>query len=435
MRVFLISFFLISFFGVFAQSGWDWGNDKITAQRKYQYIQTYMQSKRYIECRPTVNWLLVNTPNLHKELYNRAAVVYKESEKVETNSIKKIELQDSLLLIYDNWMAKFGSPQSNPAILNSKGKVYYKFYKARTAIDLNALQVFYHEVLEVNGPKTYSINVKYYMAIVLKRKKLNQLTDEELFNSYNFSITTLEQKKIAKKGNEKAIGQIDKTEAQILSSLMKSVAMKCSTVENHFKPLYQASPNNPELINSIRLLLHKNKCEDTPFYLEIVKQVAVNEPTAVRYSYIGELELNNRNIDSAVYYFKEALKIETDLENKSKLYFQLAKIANKKGRKTEARAYAKKVISTGFQQSKAHIYIGDLYFNSANVCGSDDELIERSIYIAAYLEYEKGGDVNKMNAAKAQFPSMEDIFVQSKKQGDIINTGCWINENVPLKKR
>ena len=51
MRVLLIAFLLVPIYGLFAQSGWDWGDDKITAQRKYQYVQTYMKSYESImEC-------------------------------------------------------------------------------------------------------------------------------------------------------------------------------------------------------------------------------------------------------------------------------------------------------------------------------------------------------------------------------------------------
>ena len=76
-----------------------------------------------------------------------------------------------------------------------------------------------------------------------------------------------------------------------------------------------------------------------------------------------------------------------------------------------------------------------MYYGSGNDCANSDEITARSIYIAAYLEYEKAGNTQKMNNAKKQFPSMEDIFVKSKKEGDIVNTGCWINKDVPLKKR
>jgi tetratricopeptide (TPR) repeat protein len=273
------------------------------------------------------------------------------------------------------------------------------------------------------------------MAIVLKRKKLNELTDEQLLESYNFAIGTLEKKKDSKEGNKKEIEKINNTETQILNSLVQAISLECSSIENYFKPLYEASPNNYDLANSIRLLLSKNNCENSSFYLLIVKHVSKHEPSVARFTYIAGLELNNNQIDSATHYFKEALQLETENANKTKLYFELARIANKKGNKTQARLYARKVIATGHQENEAYTYIGNLYFNSANVCQSKDELIKRSIYIAAYLQYQKAGNKAKMALAKAQFPSMEDIFVQSKKEGDVINTGCWINEDVPLKKR
>ena len=435
MRYFLIYLLVFSFSTPAAQSGWDWGNDKITAQRKYQYLQTYMQSKHYSECRSNVNWLLVNTPNLHKELYNRAAVIYKACEKTEENESNKVTLQDSLLWVYDTWLIKFATPQTSPSILNKKGKIYYKYYKTRGNIDLAELQGFYFKALDANQENTYRTNIKYYMAIVLKRKKSNELTDEQLLESYNFAISTLEKKKASQKGNQKEIDKINSTETQILNSLVKSISLECSSIESYFMPRYQASPDNYDLANSIRLLLNKNDCDESSFYLEVVKYVSRHAPSAARFSYIAGIELNNNHIDSATYYFNKALKIETESAEKSKLYFALARIENKKGNKTEARVYARKVLATGHQKNEAYTYIGNLYFNSGNVCDSKDELIKRSIYIAAYFQYEKAGNSAKMALAKAQFPSMEDIFVQSKKEGQVINTSCWINEDVPLKKR
>ena len=100
MKIIAIAFLLSISFGVFAQNGWDWGTDKIAATRKYQYLTTYMQSKRYQECRSATNWLLVNAPNLNVDLYKRASVVYKECAKVSEGE-DLVVVQDSALLVYD----------------------------------------------------------------------------------------------------------------------------------------------------------------------------------------------------------------------------------------------------------------------------------------------------------------------------------------------
>ena len=49
--------------------------------------------------------------------------------------------------------------------------------------------------------------------------------------------------------------------------------------------------------------------------------------------------------------------------------------------------------------------------------------------------YRRAGLGDKANQAKAQFPSMEEIFNENLEVGESLNTGCWINENVTLSKR
>jgi tetratricopeptide (TPR) repeat protein len=435
MRFLLLSFLVFSFSGLFSQNGWDWGKDKLPAMQKYKYVQTYMNSKHYTECRPTVNWLLVNTPNLNSELYNRAAVVYKESEKIATDPLKKIALQDSVLWIYDTWIQKFGSDETTPAILNSKGKVYYKYYIKRDSVNLADLQSFYKNLLQINKGATSNKNVKYYMSIVLKRKQAKKITDNELLDAYTLAIKTLTLRREAYKGDQTELDRVNRTEKKVINSLVKYVSLDCQSIVMYFQPLFVESPTDNELQTSIQLLLNKNNCKKEPLYLEVVKAITVSKPTSEQYIKIAEMELNNSNSDSAVHYYNKALKIVSTRKEQGEIYYKLAKIANQKRDRTGARNYARKTIATGFYLKEAHTLIGDLYYNSGTVCKSDNELIDRSIYIAAYLQYEKAGDQTKMSAAKTQFPSMEDIFVQSKKEGDIINTGCWINEDVPLKKR
>jgi hypothetical protein len=79
--------------------------------------------------------------------------------------------------------------------------------------------------------------------------------------------------------------------------------------------------------------------------------------------------------------------------------------------------------------------VGDLYMNS-NECFKKVNVAEdRLIYIAAYDEYAKSGNQAKMAAARAQFPSKEDIFLLNWKSGEVKSTGCWVSESVTLRTR
>jgi hypothetical protein len=76
-----------------------------------------------------------------------------------------------------------------------------------------------------------------------------------------------------------------------------------------------------------------------------------------------------------------------------------------------------------------------LYY-SANECKKlESQAQDRLIYIAAYEMYAKAGNSQKMAAAKALFPSKEEIFLLNWKTGEQKNTGCWVGETVTLKTR
>ena len=75
---------------VLAQNGWDWGGDKIAATRKYQYLTTYMQAKKYQDCRQATNWLLINAPNLNVDLYLSGEVSEKTPAAAKESNITYI---------------------------------------------------------------------------------------------------------------------------------------------------------------------------------------------------------------------------------------------------------------------------------------------------------------------------------------------------------
>ena len=74
--------------------------------------------------------------------------------------------------------------------------------------------------------------------------------------------------------------------------------------------------------------------------------------------------------------------------------------------------------------------------NSFEDCKQGQSRVQdRSIFIAAYNMYKLAGSSTGMLNAKAQFPSSEEIFNESREVGDQISTGCWVNETVTLDRR
>ena len=55
--------------------------------------------------------------------------------------------------------------------------------------------------------------------------------------------------------------------------------------------------------------------------------------------------------------------------------------------------------------------------------------------ISDYEMYQKAGNSKQMEAAKSQFPSIEEIFNESYEEGQKITVDCWINESVTIQRR
>ena len=104
--------------------------------------------------------------------------------------------------------------------------------------------------------------------------------------------------------------------------------------------------------------------------------------------------------------------------------------------KVAAREYANKALSVDPSLKDAYKLIGDLYFGSFQECaGKKDMVLDRALYIAAYGMYQRAGDRNGMTSAKAQFPSIGEIFDGEYEEGQVVKVNCWINTSVKLERR
>ncbi|MFN7602601.1 MAG: tetratricopeptide repeat protein, partial [Bacteroidota bacterium] len=58
------------------------------------------------------------------------------------------------------------------------------------------------------------------------------------------------------------------------------------------------------------------------------------------------------------------------------------------------------------------------------------------VYIAAFDMYAKSGNQQKINAARAQFPSVTELFELNWKEGEKKTISqCWVGETVTLRTR
>lgn len=411
------------FFQSHAQDTWNWGDNPKEAKGNYMYLKTLVDAEEYNKAATPTKWLLTHAPNLDLALYQLAGTVYQNKLRDEKDRDKKDILTDSLIAIYDKRIALYGN---EAYVLNLKGLVAWPhYYKDKTKRD--EMYNLYKKIYTLNGKEAYEINLLFYFAAATRELDAKKMTEADILDLYNVLVEDLESR------NSKA-AEAYKEKLDI--ELNAHVTVDCDFVQNNYGGKFTTAPT-VELAHKIQSLLEKNKCISNDLYITATNYLIAQEgPTYKNLKTLGNIYQNQGKADEAYENYSKSLELAQNDTVKGELYMSLASIDMQKGRKSTARSNIYKAIEKNPSLSaEGHQTIGDLYMTSGNECAKGDALGDRLIYIAAYNEYKKAGNSAKMASAKAQFPSMEDIFVHNKKAGDTMETGCWVGETVTLQKR
>lgn len=131
----------------------------------------------------------------------------------------------------------------------------------------------------------------------------------------------------------------------------------------------------------------------------------------------------------------------TDCPDKEMINLAAGQTAVKLGQNKKARSFANKVLAVNPNSGAAYILIGDAIVGSSSSC-EDGGLGARSVYWLAVDYYNKATrDTDAASAArkkigiyKGQFPSREDLFSFSLKDGSDFTVPCW-GETTKIRER
>lgn len=415
-------------FGMQLQAGdWAWGENEVVARGNWLQMEKLVKQKKYMEATPPLVWLLTNTPNLNDALYINAIKVYSSRAEKEKNEAKRIALEDSTLMLYSKRIELFGKEASN---LNRKGKDAYKYLYKRKGKDAELFEL-YTKIYALNKNNTYPENMYYYMATACAQHKAGSLDKAQMFELYN-NCEAVFNSAIA---SGKKVDRTERYQGLCAQLFNQNVEVTCEEISAQFGEKFESSKDekSAKLIISISVA---QKCYNTSSFISAAEYLSsVNKSNAALEKILASVYLKNDSTDKALAAFGRCKNLTTDSAKLADLHIDIASVYATAGKKSMAKQNALKALDFNPTLKKAYLMIGDLYFQSGNQCASDNKVQARSIYIAAYNMYIKGGDMNKASECKSQFPSMEEMFLYNLKPGDTMNTGCWINEQIILQKR
>ena len=430
LKLGLLAVLLVSGASAWAQcSGWNWPDDKATAEEKNVMYVDALNSQNYEAARTPHKWLLSNAPKLNTAIYINGEKIYKGLADKESDPAKKQAYVDSLMLIYDLRVENCGEEGK---VLNRKAYAAYK-YNIRQKGKLPEIMDLFDQAFALNGNGVdYYMLVPFMSTVKYNAKFQKNLSEDQILERYDKIMTVIDHK-IA---NGEKVDKLKDYRGKIDGMLYEIVDINCDFVRSNMGPKFKENPSDIKLAKKIFKFMLDGKCTDDPLWLEAGKTVLESEPDFGLAKNLGLKCKAEKNFECAEAYFNQALELAEDGAQKSEIYIELGILDEKEGRLAAARQKYNMAINAGGNNTEAFNRIGYMYYSSFDRCkGGEDVVKDRAVFLVAFDKFQKAGNTKMMNAAREQFPSGEEIFTYNYEKGAAISVSCWINENTTIRSR
>lgn len=424
------------------------------AMIKYNLFKGDYKSKNYEGAYENWLWCLNNSPKLSVNIYklgikiaeHKLKTAKTEEEKSDAIALvrrvfdQRIELYPKdLAKVYSDYadfLSKIKASDDDVyEVLNKAYKIdpsrmgvksIYRFFEYTTAKyrETNVQFIFdTYDVLVDAVHKKLDNYAKKLDSYAAKEEAGNVLTSKEKSNQRAYT------------NNSKAIGQVEGGLDRIIVELST-----CDRLIPMFTADFEANKTNGAWLKSSVSRMYKKECTEDPLYDKLVEAYVKAEPSPEASVFYAGILLKHNEFNKAKEYFEQAVEQESDPIKKAGYLYKIAQIMKKKGRKSEARSYARKAIANKRSMGKAYLLIASLYAKSANSCGKS-EFEKKMVYVAALKMAEIAQRVDPANAStakkyvksyKSSIPSKKLIFTEGVKSGTPFKVGCWIGETVKI---
>ena len=398
--------------------------------------------------------------------FNKAIFVYGErilDYKIDNSEgEEKISFIKDMLKLWEERKAVFPNVTPTGAYLAKACQLEYDYReilnKTKEELYTSFDAAYKSDVKTFTNPKSlytyFSLMVDLYDAKIKTAQQLFSKYDD-ISEKVEFEVKNYTKKRNAYLDEEGEVKQLAQKEARKLKSydsylraydkIAGSIDTKLGSRANceNLVPLYtrdfEEFKNDGVWLQRAMNRMYAKECNDDPLFVQIVEQKNTLEPNADTAFYLGILKDKAGKSSEALSYYNQAVELESDNFEKSKILYKIATNFKKKGRYGQARTYFMKALRANPSMGRTHLAIAAMYAKSANDCGTDN-FSKRAVYWLAAKEAAKAGRIDptmKKNAAKsianyeAKAPTKSEIF-SSGRAGQVIKVECWIQRSVTV---
>lgn len=420
-----------------------YGKDELECKKNLSLYVTFYKQKNYKDAMLGWRYVFSECPKSSKNIFIHGATMFSKFADDEKDNAKKMQYVDTLMLIYDRRIESFGEE----ALVKGKKAVdMYKYYGASKAQEVYDLCMFSMENL---GNETEAAVLVRLMQSAKDLQEAGKLDCDILVDSYSKAIDILDyqiSENIQDTTNQKLMkkAEIIKISKKNLDNLfVTSQCASCDIVIPLFTKKYEENIDNVGNLKNMLKLMTKRKCTNDPLYEKVLDRLFELAPDEVDpYAAAKYYAFKKEDYNKAMEYYKTALNMTEDEEEKADIYYQMASVSGLKlNQYATARNYALKAIKLKENWGDPYLLIGKLYAASANMCG-ETACTKNAVFWVAVDKFVKAktidpncaDEANKLIATySAYYPKKEDCFFENIMEGQSYTVGCWINETTTTR--
>ncbi len=435
------------------------GKDSALTIRNYSLMHEDVKFKQFESAYEPWLYIWHNAPCHKEQFYVDGIEIYEWRYSQAKDSVRKLELLDTMVLIYKRRIEYFGregyvkgkwgstlleldkkNPEAGIALIEESMRLdsvavennlivpYFRTLialekkKLRTKDDILKAYEDLTRIVDYNvkhpgattklGLYTTELTIAGLVENTFTSDKAETLKEGMLitlrpnYNSPQYRITNIDSiditvDKVITEPEGSVVYAVKEawSVAQENLNTMAAPYLDCETLANIYTPKFNADPTNIELMDKILLFLNNAKCTNTDLYFKVSEAYLKLNPNAVGYRNLASAYRGRKNYSKALEVYQNAVNSESDDVLKVNDYITMAKIALANRNHMQAKNYAEKALSINPNKGEAYILIGDAYLQAASGCS--DEFDAKAIYWIVVDQYIKAKNVDSGIAGAA----------------------------------
>ena len=386
-------------------------------------------------------WLPVyqSRPDMNKAIYTDGAKILDYRYQQATDENVRKALRDSIMQLHDDRIKYFDEARYPDTYVLGVKAMDYLTYFPEDELALPAYGWMKESVTALGAKAQITVLRKFVeLSYNLYKSNADQYGDQFLAD-YQLASVALEQIAVAGgKNAEHATSQ----KAYIDRLYAASGAADCGQMDQMYASVVAESASDLEKLGSIMKLYRRLGCTESDVYFAAAEHAHKLQPTSESAAGCAQMCIKKGDMDGALEYYKQALSLVTDNEDKADYLYRMANVYVALKNYQLGASYAQQSLDINAEDGRCYLLMGICYA-SAKIY--DDPILARSVFWVACDMFAKAkvvdascaSDANKLIATYRQyFPSKEDVFFHKElNDGQPFRVGGWIGKTTTCRSK